>query len=99
MQSSLADPVLLNHFTIAIYPFLHTLSGPNRIESLENVETRWDPWWARLTDEETDAALEDSTFFLPYVRGMLFPETASFRAEASGERHNHQVRKLRRAVT
>lgn len=98
MPSSLADPALLNHFSVAIYPFLHAVNGPNRIEALEVLQASWDPWWARLSDAEMTDALEDSAFFLPYVRGLLFPEAAILSTEAADGHSDHPVPRLRRVV-
>ena len=36
---------------------------------------RWVPWWSRLPPERLAQALDDTGFFVPYVRELLFPET------------------------
>jgi hypothetical protein len=70
------DLELLDHFTVLVYPFHHGVAGAARDARLEALDARWEPWWARLKDPELAGALEDTSFFLPYVRGVLFPETA-----------------------
>jgi len=63
-----------NHFTYLIYPFKHKLSDRRR-DDLIMLDARWQPWWTRLTPDERARALDDSYFFLPPVRSLLFPET------------------------
>lgn len=73
-----AGPRLARHFVVLVYPFLHTLDGANRAARLGWLEGRWRPWWARLDDEALRDALDDTYFFLPHVRELLFPETSRF---------------------
>jgi hypothetical protein len=96
MQSGADDPELLNHFSVLIYPFLHGLTGRHRPARLEALAGRWDPWWARLTEAGAAEALDGSGFFLPYVQGLLFPETACLRGEAPGPRYARWVARVRR---
>lgn len=68
---------LEKHFTILIYPFRHNITPSNRRLRLQRLNGRWKPWWQRFEDNKAFAdALDDTRFFLPYVRGLLFPETA-----------------------
>src|SRR5206468_3302848 len=61
--------------------------------SLEEV---WAPWWSRLDDHQVAEALEASDFFLPYVRGLLYPETAFLEEGPPGKGRCHWVERLRR---
>jgi hypothetical protein len=79
------DLEMLNHFSLLIYPFLHDITGDDWQARAEALEPRWTPWWLRLQDEELATALDDSSFFLPYIRGLLFPETVQLQGEPLGE--------------
>ena len=81
MTPTSGDPVLLNHFTVAIYPFVHDLTPANRTARVHALDRRWAPWWARLTDHEAAEALDGASFFLPYIRGLLYPEIAGLQGE------------------
>jgi hypothetical protein len=86
-----------NHYTILVYPFFHALSGKERGRYAQEMQARWRLWWSRLGSEtkgtESDEqkaqakreaqarALDDTYFFLPYVRQLLFPETALLPAD------------------
>jgi hypothetical protein len=96
MPPAAGDPELLNHFSVLIYPFLHRLTAGRRDDGLEALAERWEPWWARLTDAEAAEALDGSGFFLPYVQGLLFPETACLRGEPPGPGYAHWVARVRR---
>jgi hypothetical protein len=63
-------------FTVLVYPFQHTLSEPDRPQRLRALDGAWRPWLARMDDAARATALDDTYFFLPYVRELLFPETA-----------------------
>jgi hypothetical protein len=90
------DLELLDHFTVLVYPFHHGLTGTGRATRMDALDARWEPWWARLGDDELAVALLDTSFFLPYVRGLLFPETALLRDEPPGEDGANWVRRARR---
>jgi hypothetical protein len=62
-------------YTILVYPFRHALSGPDRVRRLELLDGLWRPWLYRMDEPARAAALDDTYFFLPYVRELLFPET------------------------
>ncbi len=66
-----------SQFTVLAYPFQHAVTGPGRKSQLVDLGDRWMPWWGRLSPESLVEALDDSYFFLPYLREMLFPETNS----------------------
>ncbi|GAB4444676.1 MAG: hypothetical protein OHK0015_46230 [Chloroflexi bacterium OHK40] len=71
---------LSEHYTLLIYPFIHDLTPTRRAERLRALAPRWRPWWSRLDQAAMTRALDDSYFFLPYVRELLFPETSSLHA-------------------
>ena len=96
MTPTPGDPVLLNHFTVAIYPFVHDLTPANRAARLHALDRRWAPWWARLTDHEAADALDGASFFLPYIRGLLYPEIAGLQGEPPGEHYAHWIHLIRR---
>ncbi len=96
MRADADDPVLLNHFTVSIFPFFHALTGDKIGPRLDLLAERWQPWCCRLDDEALAEALEATSFFLPYVRSLVYPETAALREEPAGERYEGWVRRLRR---
>jgi hypothetical protein len=87
MAPTNADPELLSHFTVAIYPFVHDLTAANRPARLEALGQHWEPWWTRLNGQERGAALESTTFFLPYVRSLLYPEVPLLLDEPPGAQY------------
>src|SRR4051794_25959879 len=68
--------IIARHFTILVYPFRHAVSGQDRLLRLKKLNGRWQHWWRRLNQAELKDALNDTYFFLPHVRKLLFPETA-----------------------
>ena len=95
MTPTPGDPVLLNHFTVAVYPFVHDLTAANRAARLAALDRRWAPWWARLGDRDAAEAFDGAAFFLPYIRGLLYPETASLDGEPPGEQFARWVGLIR----
>lgn len=63
-----------SHFTMLVYPFQHAVSGNDKKLRLQRLSKRWQHWWGRFDDKGLARALDDTYFFLPYVRQMLFPE-------------------------
>jgi hypothetical protein len=94
-MTTTAGPELLNHFSVAIYPFVHDLSSRNRTARLAALESRWAPWWSRLDDDGLATALESTAFFLPYVRGLLYPEVPALQNGPPGSRFAGWARRLR----
>jgi hypothetical protein len=84
-QNDTHDLQVAKHFSIVVYPFQHALTGSNRTEQLAKLEDRWKPWWSRLEKESLQVALDDTYFFLPHVRALLFPETSYLRAADAPE--------------
>lgn len=76
IQVQRADLHVVRHFTVLVYPFRHALVGKERVTRLHRLEKIWQPWWRRLDHNALQSALDDSYFFLPYIRELLFPETA-----------------------
>ncbi|HEV3168385.1 MAG TPA: hypothetical protein VGZ22_30550 [Isosphaeraceae bacterium] len=60
----------------AFEPFLSATSAASagRSQRLHALSHCWQTWWARLTVRERESAENDSYFFLPYVRDLIFPE-------------------------
>jgi hypothetical protein len=77
---------LSGQFTLLVYPFRHSLDGRDRADRLSALPGFWRPWWDRFREPSMLAAALDATsFFLPYVRGLLFPD-AGLRFADSGLR-------------
>ncbi|MFN8521691.1 MAG: hypothetical protein U0821_01115 [Chloroflexota bacterium] len=69
---------LTEHFSVLVYPFVHGAEGPSRERRLRHLAKFWRPWWQRLpTDHARTTALDDTFFFLPRIRELLFPEAAT----------------------
>jgi hypothetical protein len=75
-QSQGSEMRVAKYFTILVYPFRHSLSGKERAARLQKLEGCWRPWWSQLDHAALQCALDDTYFFLPYIRELLFPETA-----------------------
>ncbi len=90
------DPELLNHFTVVVYPFLHDVAGRRRFDRLDVLAERWSPWWSRLDEAGMADGLAATAFFLPYVRGLLYPEVAALHDQPPGTHYNHWTHLLRR---
>jgi hypothetical protein len=67
-------PQVKRQFTMLIYPFRHALGGKQRSSRLRRLVERWRPWLSRLDRDNLKHALDDTYFFLPYIRKLLFPE-------------------------
>jgi hypothetical protein len=66
-------------YAILVYPFEHAVSDSERPERLELLSPCWRPWLARMSQASRAMALDDTYFFLPYIRELLFPETTRLR--------------------
>ncbi len=70
------DLQVCGSYSLLVYPFRHALSGKDRAERLKRLGASWRPWWHRLTeDRDLERTLDDTWFFRPYLRRLLFPET------------------------
>jgi len=87
-------------FVTAIYPFQYApelcLRGTRRPKRrLEGLSERWLPWWCRLDEQGIREAITDGSFFLPYVRKLLYPEADLLSSEGLEE----QVREVLQVCT
>lgn len=64
------------HFALLVYPFRHAICGRARRARLRRLNHRWLPWLARLDGEGLGQAADDSYYFLPHIRQLLFPDLA-----------------------
>ena len=60
---------------------------------MQSLEESWDPWWSRLQDE-IGGVLDNTYFFLPYIREVLFPETIIFKDQPPGPRYENWVNEI-----
>ncbi len=91
---------LQNHFTVLIYPFLHALTDKSGIACPQALPSGWRLRFSQL--KEVDAAIDDTFFFLPYVRSLIFPETALLTAARPGVRFakwREEVQSWERQIT
>jgi hypothetical protein len=95
MQMTATNPELHNHFSVAIYPFVHDITGKAGSTRLETLGERWAPWWTRLTEDGLTDALQATAFFLPYVRGLLYPELAVLHHEPPGPQYRRWAQLIR----
>lgn len=85
---------LLNHFTVLIYPFFHCVTPGDRRRRINLLGESWSPWWSRF-ESTVHEALDDTFFFLPYIREVLFPETALLKDVPPGDLYVNWVRRIR----
>ena len=87
MNSKLHEQCIADHFTTLVFPFRHSINGSNKkiLRYLEELQSLWMPWWQRMdlssgsgygANKSLHDTLDDTWFFLPYVRRLLYPETA-----------------------
>jgi len=80
---------LTDRFAYLVYPFVNDLpkeratrsSGRRRLSELDSL---WQPWQERLNTEAHHAVQNDSFYFLPFIRQLLFPGMASETGEVAG---------------
>ncbi len=63
-------------FAIAVVSFPHALTAERIERSASAWGGIWKSWLTRLDDANLEHAIDDSWFFLPYIRRFLFPEFA-----------------------
>lgn len=95
MRTPMGDPELLHHYQVAIYPFRHHQSCFISCDWLGGLDQRWAPWPTRFSDADLAASLEATAFFLPYIRGKLYPEIASLQKDSPTEDPAGWVRRIR----
>jgi hypothetical protein len=71
---SASDLCIEDHYTILVYPFRHDLHGAERALRLNRLGPNWRTWWSRFEPDAIASAKDNTLFFLPYVRELLFPE-------------------------
>jgi hypothetical protein len=94
MNATGDDPELLEHYSVLIYPFRHHMVGRQRNARLTDLESRWAPWASRFNERDLAATLEGTAFFLPYIRGLLYPDVLRLQEATPCEDHSHWARLL-----
>lgn len=89
MQEIAGDPELVNHFTVFIYPFRHHVVGRKQHARLSALDPRWAPWATRYDEQDLAVKLEATGFFLPYIRGLLYPDILRLQEATFCEDHSH----------
>lgn len=88
-------PQTASNFTLLIYPFRHSVNGERDGRHVQQLSSRWKPWWSRLVDEKDNEslrrALDDTYFFMPYICKLLFPETACIRPGGNTQKIEEEV--------
>jgi hypothetical protein len=74
------------HFVLLVYPFRHAISGRRRGVRLRHLGRRWLSWLARFDEQGLARAVEDSYYFLPHIRQLLFPDLALASSTDSAKR-------------
>lgn len=87
---------LTNHYTILIYPFLHRFKDGKKLSELEKMRDRWLPWWSRLSKEQIRRVVDDTYFFLPYIRAAIYPDVAQLKGDA-GKDYANWVQQIEKA--
>jgi len=93
MSTTSSDFKLLNQYTVFVYPFVHNLGESNRSIRIRSLEESWTPWWDRLGNE-IGAALDNTYFFLPYIREVLFPETLTLKETSPGQNYENWINEI-----
>jgi hypothetical protein len=88
------DPELLEHYSVLIYPFRHHVVGRQRNARLNELESRWAPWASRFSEHDLAVTLEATAFFLPYIRGLLYPDIVRLQDATPCEDHGRWARLL-----
>lgn len=65
-----------NHFTVLVYPFRYENGNKSPRHAWGG---NWEPWWSRFPDQrEMERVLDDTYFFLPHLRDVMFPDRQQF---------------------
>ncbi len=76
-------PALANHYSILVYPFLHKFKQGEDLSKFRSPSGDWQPWFERLNAEQIARVVDDTYFFLPYVRAVIYPEVKTLNASDS----------------
>lgn len=80
-------PRVGDHFFLLVYTFSNRIGRDSRERQIELADKRWRHWMCRLlpdsfgsgiADDDLTSfryALDDTQFFLPHIRAVMFPET------------------------
>ena len=98
MDSTPTDYPLLSHYSVLIYPFFHGVKPTDRRWRIQRLEESWSPWWSRL-DGTIHEAHDDTFFFLPYIREIVFPEVALFKDTPPGDQYANWDGEIRKWST
>ena len=60
-----------------IYPFRHSLNNKNINKKAEVISSLWESWIHRIEENDLEQVIDDTHFFLPYVREILFPQLST----------------------
>jgi CorA-like Mg2+ transporter protein len=94
-QTELDKLELFEHFSIFAYPFLHNAKNNQQTNYLTKLSKNWQSWWSRIeTDEDLAYTLDNTYFFLPYIRKLIFPET-NLLSPSAGKKYSHWVSQIR----
>lgn len=77
-------------FSIFLYPFFHNFKIKNIKKYKENFEKHWKHWFFRLNDEMIRTVEDDTYFFLPHIREIIFPEFLEGKKEQSIDFDNYE---------
>ncbi len=95
MNTTGADPELLEHYSVLIYPFRHHAVGRQRNTRVTELESRRYALGIAAQRERTGRhARGDRTFFLPYIRGLLYPDIIRLQESTPSEDHGCGARLL-----
>jgi hypothetical protein len=64
---------------LPVFEKIRGASGINK-QRLQAIDRVWKFWWHRLDSNETAWVFDNTYFFLPYIRSLLFPETNKYPA-------------------
>lgn len=88
---------LLSHYTLLTYPFEHAIEGADRAARLKKLAGRWQHAWSRFEPEGVERLVDDTYFFLPHIRELLFPETTLLSDSTKSEQLSTALKIARRS--
>jgi len=75
-----------------IYPFRHEIPIKKPEKRFEQILKMWRPWLSRFSeDSEREKAIDNSYFFLPYIREILFPQVIHWNQMNKEETHDKRL--------